>query len=85
MPPDGPPLRVEAHNCISGGNPTGEQSDGLNAVSGHSESRYLHTAFAILGSQKQPSIVGQPMPSDSLLTHDKASLSLVTNEKREGP
>jgi hypothetical protein len=85
MPPDRPPLRVEARNPISGGNtPISGQSDGLNAVSGHSESRYLHTACAILGSHKQPSIVGQPVPSNSLLTHDKASLSLVTNEEKRG-
>src|ERR1035441_3592478 len=64
--------------------PTSGQSDGLNAVSGHSESRYLHTTFAVLGLQDQPSITGEPVPSDSLLTHDKVSLSLVTNEEKRG-
>src|ERR1039458_8500983 len=64
--------------------PTCGRSDRLNAVQGHSESRYLHTAFAVLGLQDQPSITGEPVPSDSLLTHDKVSLSLVTNEEKRG-
>src|ERR1017187_8942005 len=64
--------------------PTCGRSDRLNAVQGHSESRYLHTAFAVLGLQDQPSITGEPVPSDSLLTHDKVTLSLVTNEQKRG-
>ena len=60
------------------------QSDRLNAVRSYSESRCFHTAFANAGPLNQPAIVVVSVPSDSLLTHDKASLSLVTNEEKRG-
>jgi site-specific recombinase XerD len=36
------------------------------------------------GSLDQHLITGEPVPSDSLLTHDKVTLSLVTNEEKRG-
>src|ERR1039457_6407075 len=63
---------------------TSEQSDGENVVWGHSESCYLHTAFANRRFTKSGRHCCLSVPANSLLTNDKASLSLVTNEEKRG-
>jgi hypothetical protein len=71
MPVDRPPLHVEARNRLKRN--TGPFGEPL-----------LHTAFANPGSAKSARHCCLSVPSDSLLTNDKASLSLVTNEETRG-
>jgi len=84
MPADHAPLRVKARNRILGGNrPASEQPDRSNAVQRRSEGLYF-TPHCESGFAQSAAIGRLSVPSDSLLTNDKASLSLVTNEEKRG-
>jgi len=84
MPADHAPLRVKARNRILGGNrPASEQPDRSNAVQRRSEGLYFtpHLRIRVCSISRHCRL---SVPSDSLLTNDKASLSLVTNEEKRG-
>jgi len=84
MPADRSPSRVEARSRVSSGKLPGTISSHRTPYGVPRRDALFTSHSETRGLLNQPFIVTKQVPINSLLTHDKTSLSLVTNEEKRG-